>query len=239
VKALNVFITPESFQPVRRNTALSVVIDVLRASSTIVTAFANGCSRFYPVEEIKDAFKIADELKWRNVVLGGEREGRKVPGFELGNSPREYTRRAVRGKNIVYTTTNGTKALHRCAQAGRAVVLSFLNLGAITRFILNEPSDINIICSGQEGGKSPEDYACGGFLARRLLKQCSDYILNQTAVDLISNSNYANQDVLSFLQTTEHGIFLEKIGFAADVVFCSKVDQFDVVPVYQNGIITV
>src|SRR5262245_50233233 len=116
-----------------------VVIDLLRATSTICQAIASGASEVIPCLEIDDALAAAEAAGRSNVVLGGERKGGKIPGFDLGNSPSEYTTEVVRGRKVIITTTNGTRALHHARLARRILVSAFTNLSAVIASIEDEP----------------------------------------------------------------------------------------------------
>jgi 2-phosphosulfolactate phosphatase len=238
VKNVNVFLSPETCQTEILTQGTAVVIDVLRASSTIVTALAHGCREIYPVLEVADAFKKAAELGWQDVVLGGERGGVKVAGFDLGNSPRDYTNESVGGKKIIFTTTNGTRALLLCAKLDRTVVLSLLNFSAVLRHLAGRGSDIHILCGGQEGAESLEDSALAGLMVQSLLDSDSDYHPSAVARHVAEAFRNADQDLMTLFRSSSHGAELEKFGFGPDLEFCAQMDKYDIVPVYDHGIIT-
>jgi 2-phosphosulfolactate phosphatase len=152
-----------------------VVFDVLRATSTIVTALHNGAKAVIPVAEISEALAIRQ--KQPGVLLGGERDGVKIRAnqtgagdFDLGNSPREYTPEKVRGKTIVSTTTNGTRALHACAGAHTVLAASFLNLTATAQFIRQlQPVELLLVCSGTRENMADEDVLAAGALCEMLI----------------------------------------------------------------------
>jgi 2-phosphosulfolactate phosphatase len=152
-----------------------VVFDVLRATSTFVTALHNGAKAIIPVGEISEALAI--RKKQPDVLLGGERDGVKIRAaqtggtdFDLGNSPREYTPEKVRGKTIVSTTTNGTRALRACANAQTVLAGSFLNLGATAEFIKNlQPAEVLLVCAGTRENRADEDVLVAGALCEILI----------------------------------------------------------------------
>jgi 2-phosphosulfolactate phosphatase len=158
-----------------RDTAC-VVFDVLRATSTIVTALHNGAKAVIPVAEISEALAIRQ--KQPGVLLGGERDGVKIRAnqtgsgdFDLGNSPREYTSEKVRGKTIVSTTTNGTRALRVCAGAQTVLAASFLNLTATAQFIRQlQPGQILLVCAGTRENMADEDVLAAGALCELLIR---------------------------------------------------------------------
>ena len=155
--------------------ATCVVFDVLRATSTFVTALHNGARAIMPVSEIAEA--LACRQKQPDLLLGGERDGVKIRAaqtggmdFDLGNSPREYTPEKVRGKTIVSTTTNGTRALRACAGAPTVLAASFLNLTATAQFIRRlQPAEVLLVCAGTRENIATEDVLAAGALAEMLI----------------------------------------------------------------------
>src|SRR5262249_4493644 len=150
--------------------SLAVVIDVLRATTTIVHALSAGCKSVRPCAESEEARALAGGLKAGSVLLGGERGGEPIPGFDLGNSPRAYTPRRCRGTTLVFTTSNGTRALIRAAEAARVLVAAFVNYSAVCEQLRQEARPLHIVCAGTEGSVSLEDTllagALGGFLGQ-------------------------------------------------------------------------
>ena len=171
---LEVLFTPAEFSALASRDlrgTVCVVFDVLRATSTFATALHNGAKEIIPVAEISEALEIK---KMRpEVLLGGERDGVRISAdgidFDLGNSPREYTREKVRGKTIVSTTTNGTRALRACAGAKMVLAASFLNLGATAEFLRRKKfADILIVCAGTRENAALEDTLAAGALCEML-----------------------------------------------------------------------
>jgi len=157
--------------------ATCVVFDVLRATSTFVTALHNGAKAVIPIAEISEALAIRQ--KQPGVLLGGERDGVRIRAaqtggvdFDLGNSPREYTPEKVRGKTIVSTTTNGTRALRACAGAQTVLAASFLNLTATAQFIRRiQPAQIVLVCAGTRENIATEDVLAAGALGEMLANE--------------------------------------------------------------------
>ena len=143
------------------------VIDVLRATTSIVAALAASAKEVLACQEIDEAQRLAGTLPSGTVLLGGERAGGKIPGFDLGNSPAEFSAAAVRGKSLVMTTTNGTRALHRTRGAKRVLVASFLNIVATTG-VLAEEDDVVLLCAGTDGEVTREDVLLAGAMAALL-----------------------------------------------------------------------
>src|SRR3954468_8932712 len=144
-----------------------VVIDVLRATSTICQALASGAREVVPFLEIDDALAAAKSANRAEIVLGGERRGGKIPGFDVGNSPADYTPPRVAGKRVFITTTNGTRAMYHARLASRIVLGCFLNLSAIVAPIKEEMS-IDILCAGTDGGETGDDILAAGSIVHSL-----------------------------------------------------------------------
>lgn len=211
-----------------------LVIDVLRATSTIVTAIYNGCRAVVPVTSVKDAQETGQRFDRKDVLLCGERGGRKIAGFDLGNSPLEYTRERIEDKVLVFTTTNGTRALKLCDHAEVVWITSLLNLSAVKAEVLQTSGGVTIVCAGQEGKESFEDSMCAGLLVHALQK-CQTFQLSENACKVQKMAQAAGG---SLFAASSHAAHLETIGFGADLEYCARIDEYEIVPVYKNGIIT-
>ncbi len=215
---------------------VAVVIDVLRAASCMATALANGCSEIIPVAEVQQAVQIAEQVPRAMLLLAGERDGRRIEGFDLGNSPKEFRIDAVAGKTIVMTTTNGTKALLWCEGAEKIYLLSLLNLRSITQALRGMDKDLVIVCSGQDGKETLEDTVCAGLLIEKLFDLAPDRVqLSETAQAARRLAHQHKTDLALMLQQSPHGHYLKHIGFADDLEICSRVNALDVAPVYADG----
>ncbi|MCL4439030.1 MAG: 2-phosphosulfolactate phosphatase [Firmicutes bacterium] len=149
----------------------AVMFDILRASSTVSTALANGCKEVIPVVEVDDAFALAKTLPENTFLLGGERGAVKVPGFHLGNSPLEYNVGTVGNKTVILTTTNGTQATRRAAEgSGQVFIGSLLNVSAVAKKLMEMEQDIVLVCAGTRGKFSLEDTLAAGMVARELVR---------------------------------------------------------------------
>lgn len=237
---LETLFIPEEIKKIELADKLVVIIDVLRASSTIVTALANGCRGFIPILSPDKARKKAEQFEKERVLLGGEREGIKIEGFDLGNSPREYKREAVKDKTVIFSTTNGVKTLEMVKDAYRIIIGSFLNLQAVCNYCTNYKGDISIICAGKEGRFSLEDTACAGMLVDSLKnvlsETCQESDANLTARLLYKK--FGN-NILEILRKSQHGRYLESIGLDEDLRFCSQLDISRIVPIFKDGIISI
>jgi 2-phosphosulfolactate phosphatase len=236
---LEVVFTPEEIKNRRLSDKLIVVIDVLRASSTIVTALAYGCRGLVPILSPEQAKEKAQQFKKEEVLLGGEREGRKIKGFDLGNSPREYQKEIVEDRIIIFSTTNGVKTLERVRGAFRIIIASFLNLQATFNYCSKFQGDILLACAGKEGYFSLEDTVCAGMLINSLRDiysdTCQEVDANLTAQVLYKK--FGN-NILEMLRKSQHGRYLESIGLRKDLEFCSQLDIFNIVPIFRDGLIS-
>jgi 2-phosphosulfolactate phosphatase len=236
---LEVVFTPEEIKDRRLSDKLIVVIDVLRASSTIVTALAYGCRGLVPILSPEQAKEKAQQFKKEEVLLGGEREGRKIKGFDLGNSPREYQKEIVEDRMIIFSTTNGVKTLERVRGAFRIIIASFLNLQATFNYCSKFQGDILLACAGKEGYFSLEDTVCAGMLINSLRDiysdTCQEVDANLTAQVLYKK--FGN-NILEMLRKSQHGRYLESIGLRKDLEFCSQLDIFNIVPIFRDDLIS-
>ena len=211
----------------------AVVVDVLRASTTITSALHNGAAGVVPCLSIEEARAAAVK---HGAVLGGERGGVKVDGFDCGNSPTEYTPELVTDRTLAFTTTNGTKALHRSLKAGHIVIGSFVNLTAVVDFCVNSTADVDIVCAGTDGAISAEDVLFAGLLASKLLSsgqfQPADDA-TRIAVDFSETNTDNPPRLLDAVRASQGGRNLIKLGFDADIQFAANVDRFSIVPIYD------
>ncbi len=213
---------------------IAVVLDILRASSTIVTALGNQALRVIPVVEPQEAFQLRH--KAGDCILGGERKGYKIDGFDLGNSPAEYSEENIAGRTIVLSTTNGTKAALWAKEACKIIIGSFLNMDAVCDHITSRPNDITIVCAGREGNPSLEDMACAGMIVSMI---GSTYQLTDAAKAAWYTFEKARQTGLTaFVSQTEHGRYLNEIGMGSDIALCTNLNKFPILPELKDGAIT-
>jgi 2-phosphosulfolactate phosphatase len=212
-----------------------VVIDSLRATSTMVTAFENGCSGFIPVASIEEARDLAAALNDPKVLLGGERGARALEGFQVGNSPRDYSPEKVRGKTVIMTTTNGTRALVAARKAEEVFIGSFLNLSAVCRRLKESGREVMIACSGEKNLFCLEDFVCGGAIIACLEK--GEDCLAMTDASRAAKILYEHfsGDICAMLEGSEWGQYLDGIGLGEDVRICARIDSSGLVPVYRGG----
>lgn len=214
-----------------------VAIDVLRASTTICRALVSGAREILPVGEIEEAKRLAETLGRKNTLLCGEREGRIIAGFDLGNSPLEFTPEKVKDKTLVMCTTNGTALLSR-VRGGVALIASFVNATAVTRHLLQREEDAAILCAGLLGQFSLEDAVCGGMIVAGLAKRRKTSLSDGAVAGKLLFKRFG-KNVLKMLQGSNHGAYLMSLGFGEDLTFAANVDSCGVLPVFREGRITI
>ena len=210
-----------------------LIVDILRATSTITTAIANGASFIIPVNTPEEAFKLYKE-HYEKTILGGEVEGKRAEGFHLGNSLSEYTPSVVKDKRIIFRTTNGTKAINTCISAKHLAIGSFLNQTTVCKHLLKLVNDILIVCSGEEGKFGMEDTVFAGACVHSLSQSNS---INKTDTAIAAETLYQafKTNILQMLQNSEHGRYLVSIGLENDLFLCSKIDTTTAIPIYKDG----
>jgi 2-phosphosulfolactate phosphatase len=235
---IDVFSSARSFQEEDLRGKTAVIIDVLRATSTITTAIKNGAKGVIAVEDMSDASKIAQNLDPSRYLLCGEKDGVKIEGYHLGNSPLEYTSDNVEGKTLILNTTNGTKAISRSNLASQVVVGSFLNLSAVVDYLKEVDNDVVLVCAGWRDRLSLEDMLCAGQIIHALNGgELPDHALDGARVAHCLFEKYGPQ-MPGVIKESNHAVRLKGIVDGNDVDFCSQVDKFDIVPTLEDGIIS-
>jgi 2-phosphosulfolactate phosphatase len=214
--------------------ATVVVVDVVRATTTLVEALANGARGVYPTASTEEAVKLAQSLGRDDTLLCGERKGQKVEGFDLGNSPREFTREAVEGKRLVMSTTNGTRALVVGQHCKRLLACAFTNLGAVAEAV-SADGRVVIVCAGREGRFSLDDALGAGHLVKRVI-DAAERDMNDASRAALALAG-SRKPTRKFLEITEGGRALVDIGLGDDLTICAHVDRHDVVPEMRDQVI--
>jgi 2-phosphosulfolactate phosphatase len=226
---VGVFFTSREVDEVEVEGRVAVVIDVIRATSAMIEAFANGARGIFPTDSTEEAIKLASSLGREDTLLCGERRGLRIDGFDLGNSPREFTRETVGGKQLVMTTTNGTRALLAAEVAERVLAASFLNLTAVGNALAGA-SDLALVCAGRQNRFALDDALCAGLLLKQLGDMHEGDIetndAGRVAMELAANHTPS----AAFLRTTTAGRALEGLGLQEDLDLCASVDRHDLVP---------
>lgn len=213
----------------------AVVVDVLRASTTMLAALEAGARRILPAATEEEARALAERLPGNSVLLCGERDGVRIEGFDRGNSPLEYTAERVSGRLLVYCTTNGTPALRRVARQAREVLVAcFRNLGAVAEELAFRSAPQVIVCAGRRGRVSLDDALCAGHLALRLRGAGADR-LGDGACAALALAESLGPPTPALLERAAGGRALLELGFERDVAFCAEMDRSGLVPVLEEG----
>lgn len=237
---IDVYFTPIGLKEGELAGRGAVVIDVLRATTTIVTALANGARAVVPATSAEDAVRLTANLAKDGVLLAGERKSLKIEGFQLGNSPREMTAETVGGKTVFLTTTNGTGAL-LAAQGGEPVlVCAAVNFSAAVeraQHVFSAKGELAIVCAGRERQFALEDAYTAGRLIKAVRKRLRKVVLNDAAeVALDLAGRYKRWE--DAFGRSEAARLLAEVGLAEDVAFSATADRFTIVPTYAERRIT-
>lgn len=232
---IDIIISASDIKKEKIENKVAVVIDVLRATSVMVTALNNGCDKVIPVISVEEARDIVKENRDK-YILGGERKALKIEGFDFSNSPLDYTKENVKGKTLVMTTSNGTKAIKNCEEADYILIASMINGEAVCNKLLQLNKDVVFVNSGTDGQFSMDDFITSGYIIE-LLKNKT----NVELTDIAKTSNYIynnNKDIFSFVKEAKHYERLLSLGLDEDLKYCLSKDIISIVPEYKNGKIT-
>lgn len=212
-----------------------IVLDILRATSTIVTALAHKAKRVIPVETIGQARQYREE----DQLLAGERYCKRVAGFPFTNSPTEMSSSQIEGKTIVLTTTNGTRAIQKSIKAARVLIGSFLNGPTVARLAIELRRDITILCAGSRQKFALEDGLCAGYLLNEMTQLVSDLCIDDFGESMLAAFKYYEDQLPAVMHTTATGKRLVAVGSVDDIVFCSQKDVYSFVPVLKENAILI
>ncbi|MFO7256671.1 MAG: 2-phosphosulfolactate phosphatase [Bacteroidota bacterium] len=231
LKRIDVCLSPEliDLYPLENRTV--VVIDILRATSCVTTALAHGVGEIVPVADLE----ACRGMRSAECCTAGERNGEKVDGFDLGNSPFEYMNPELAGKRIAFTTTNGTRAINKSLSADEIIIGSFLNLHAVVRYLKSGTRDILAVCAGWKGKVNLEDTLFAGALVHELAGDAEP----ECDAPLMALHLYrqAQHDLAGFLSNSSHVKRLKRLHIEKDIAFCLERGKYDVVPVVRGGVI--
>ena len=238
---VDVYFTPQEIVPADVASRVVAVVDVLRASTSIAIALANGARAVIPLLNSEEVVNRSKSLERSEVKLAGERKSQAIPGFDVGNSPLEFTREAVEGKTVLMTTTNGTSAILAAQGARDVVIASYVNFSAVLsmlRAALRGGADVAILCAGQDKRFALEDAACAGRFVKEITAKLSKAEINDAALAAMLIDKKFAANIKRLLRTSSHGVALAEAGFGDDLVACAALDEYPVVPVFQDRQIT-
>ena len=231
-KNIQVCYSTDQFVKYNDKKSTVVVVDLLRATSVISTAFEFGIKDIIPVRTLKETLEYKN---YKNYILAAERNTLIVEGFKYGNSPYHYMNKKISGKTLVLTTTNGTQAIHK-AKLHKVITASFINISAVTKYLIKDQNDIIILCSGWKGFFNLEDTLFAGALANELLKHkfftanCDSL---KAAIDLYS---IAKNDLFKYLNSSCYRKRNNSKQLLKDTKFClNPTFKSDIVPIYKEG----
>jgi 2-phosphosulfolactate phosphatase len=207
----------------------------LRATSVIIKALSEGAKEVIPVSSIDFAMKISVNSHGGQTLLCGERNTKIIDGFDLGNSPQEYTEKTVKGKSVILFTTNGSKAIVKAKYSDKVFVASFNNISKMAEHLVSLDKDVEIIASGSSGVFCLEDTICAGALVKRMLENKADIQLTDASnASLVLNEKFG-VDIAMMMSNCEHGHLLKENGFESDIEFCSTKDNLPLIPYFTGG----
>jgi 2-phosphosulfolactate phosphatase len=243
-RELRVHFLPRLFDSSELRGGVAVVIDVLRASTTIIHALANGAKAVIPVAEVDEARQALANRPRGAALSGGERGGTRIAGFDLDNSPSSYARATVDGKTIVFTTTNGTRALLQSSEADRIFVGAFTNLSAVVDALAADGRPVHLVCAGTEGRITSEDVLCAGAIAVGVEQAGGSLAPDDSrdmAMSLYRECEQRPSGVYEMLCRSRGGRNLLELGYDADIRVAAERNLFSVVPEYDPrfGTITI
>ena len=236
-RRVEVHLLPILFDPSHLAGGLAVVIDVLRASTTIATALSCGATHVIPCLNIEDAQqRVLESDENPRPLLGGERQGTAIKGFDLDNSPENYTPDRVGGRSIVFTTTNGTRALIRCVEARRVLIGAFVNFHAILAALINENQAVHLVCAGTDGAIAAEDVLFAGAVCRGLTAAGLDlapHDAGRLALEFFDANAGNAGDFFAALTCGRGADNLEQLGLSRDIRLAATWDRTRILPEYR------
>ena len=232
-RKLEACFSPALFVPGENDDSIVVIIDILRASSAICTAFANGAVEIIPVADVSEA----KDYKARGYLVAAERDGYVLDFADFGNSPFNFTKEKVEGKTIVYSTTNGTGIINIASKAYMTVIGSFINIGALTQWLINQERDVILFCAGWKDKFNLEDTICAGAIAERLMASNFYATICDSTFAAMDLWSLARPDLFGYIEKTAQRTRLRDKKLDDCIEFCLTEDFTDKIPVMKNGIL--
>ena len=221
---IEVCYTPDLIHQFDLKEKVVVVIDVLRATSCMVAGLNSGVERIKPVASIEECI----ELGGKGYIMAGERGGKKVDEFDMGNSPFEYMSTLPKGKKVATTTTNGTKAIELSKEADQVLIGAFLNLKAVVAELQKQNKDIVLFCAGWKGRYNLEDSLFAGAVCEGLIKSAT--FSDDATLSALYLYRAMGKDLHYSISRSNHAARLSKFGIMKDIEYCSRIDEFSSVP---------
>lgn len=229
-KKIEVCVSPALYPYYENPEAIVVVTDVLRASSAIVTAFMNGVGRIIPVGTLEEA----KAYKEKGFMVAAERDGLVRDFADFGNSPYNFTPERVAGKQIVYSTTNGTNAIHMASTGNQVLIGAYLNLSALAKYIRKEQKDLLVLCAGWKNKFNLEDTLFAGALAQLVLEDDNYSTICDAALGAVDLYNVARGDMMGYISKVAQNGRLKKNNLDDVIGYCHETDLTDLIPVLNK-----
>lgn len=234
---IDVIISANNIKEEQLKNKVVVIIDVLRATSVMVTALNNGCEKIIPVREVEEAMDLASQNKEIN-LLGGERDGIKLEGFHFSNSPLDYTKDAVKGKTLIMTTTNGTKAIKNSENANVILIAAMINGRAVAERLVKLNKDVIFVNAGTYGQFSMDDFITSGYIINCMkeIMEADNQSISLSDIAITAEYIYKeNPDIHSFVKEATHYKRMQDLKYNEDLKYCFTKDIIDSVPMYKEG----
>lgn len=232
-RKLETCFSPALYEPDGHNNSVVVIIDILRASSAIVTAFANGAAAIIPVSSVDEA----KDYKSKGYLVAAERDGYVLDFADFGNSPFNFTREKVEGKTIVYSTTNGTGIINLSSSACSTVIGAFLNIGALSTWLINQERDVLLFCAGWKNRFNLEDTVCAGAIAEILIASSLYSTICDSTLASMDLWSIARQNLRLYLEKAAQNTRLRDKNLDDCIGFCLTFNFTGKIPVMKNGIL--
>lgn len=230
MRNLEVCLSPELIKQYGVENKIVVVVDILRATSCMVTAFAHGVKSIIPVGSLEEC----EQYRNKGCIAAAERDGKIAKGFDIGNSPFSFMEKTMKGKTIALTTTNGTIAIQRCESAAEVIIGSFLNRTIIGNYLINQTNDVLILCAGWKGKMNLEDTIFAGALVEDLKNHF--YFENDSAFAAQTLYGCSKKDLFKFVTgNSSHYKRLKNLNLDKDIRFCLQNDIYPVIPIMKEG----
>ncbi|MFC2090071.1 2-phosphosulfolactate phosphatase [Bacteroidota bacterium] len=231
---VEVCFSPALYKSYENTEAIVVVVDILRASSAIVTAFMNGVERIIPVGTLEQA----KALKEKGYMVAAERDGIVRDFADFGNSPYNFTPERVRGKDIVYSTTNGTHAIDLASSGKEVLIGAYLNISALSNYIVEQGRDLLVLCAGWKNKFNLEDSIFAGALSQMVLESDKYTTICDAANGAIDLYKLAKNDLMDYIEKVAQRHRLKANGLDDVIGYCHEFDRTDIIPAYANGMVT-
>ncbi|HKR04257.1 MAG TPA: 2-phosphosulfolactate phosphatase [Bacteroidia bacterium] len=223
---IDVCFSPALFNMYDAENSITVVIDILRATSSICVAFEHGVKSIIPVSTIEEAI----EYKSKGFLIGAERHGEMLPGFDFGNSPFSYMEPRIKDRDIVLTTTNGTRAFEIAKDSFKVVAGSFLNMDVLIHWLREQQHNVILLCAGWKNTFNLEDTLFAGAMVYKLKKDFDFSIGRDSCIAAEYLYMLGKNDMYKFLEESSHRLRLEKLHIEKDIAYCLTPNQTQVIP---------